>query len=159
MGLDMYLSEVKNFARYEGLAESYPSYKAEFDKATAVLEAAEIALPTVDGSITVKATVMYWRKANEIHQWFVENVQGGVDECQESYVEREQLQELIGLCREVLADHDKAPKLLPTQEGFFFGGTEYDEWYFQDLEETVAGLEAALENAGKDSYFIYQASW
>ena len=28
----------------------------------------------------------YWRKANQIHQWFVDNVQEGVDNCSEYYV-------------------------------------------------------------------------
>ena len=23
----------------------------------------------------------YWRKANQIHKWFVDNVQGGIDDC------------------------------------------------------------------------------
>ena len=27
----------------------------------------------------------YWRKANQIHSWFVENVQNGEDNCNEYY--------------------------------------------------------------------------
>ena len=29
----------------------------------------------------------------------------------------------------------------PTHEGFFFGSTEYDEYYFADLESTIEQLE------------------
>ena len=69
----------------------------------------------------------YWRKANHIHKWFVDNVQEGRDECQESYVSRETLEELIQLCKKVL--RNKTVDLLPTSSGFFFGSTEYDEYY------------------------------
>jgi len=102
----------------------------------------------------------YWRKSNQIHKWFVDNVQDGEDNCEEYYVDREQLQELVDLCKQVLADHSKAEELLPGQEGFFFGGTEYDEWYFQDIEHTVEMLEELLSNPENDDYeFYYQSSW
>jgi hypothetical protein len=44
----------------------------------------------------------YWRKANAIHRWFVENVQNGIDECQESWVSRDKLEELLKVCKAVL---------------------------------------------------------
>ena len=47
--------------------------------------------------------------------------------------------------------------LLPTQEGFFFGGTEYDDWYIKDNENTIAMLEPLLEEEGGD--FYYSSSW
>src|SRR5438046_10755226 len=45
----------------------------------------------------------YWRKANAIHNWFVENVQDGMDDCREYYVPREKLQELLSIVNKVLA--------------------------------------------------------
>ena len=42
----------------------------------------------------------YWRKANAIHGWFVDNVQDGMDDCKEYYVSREKLKELLGLVNE-----------------------------------------------------------
>jgi hypothetical protein len=52
----------------------------------------------------------------------------------------------------------RAPELLPPQSGFFFGGTEYDEYYFQDLEKTRKMIEDVLaEPEGGD--FYYQSSW
>src|SRR5215217_4911529 len=50
-----------------------------------------------------------WRKANQIHQWFVEHVQDGNDDCKDYYVSHEQLTKLRDLCREVL----EASKLVP----------------------------------------------
>lgn len=99
----------------------------------------------------------YWRKANAIHQWFVTNVQDGEDNCADYYVSKEQLQELIDTCKAVIADNSKASELLPTQSGFFFGGTEFDDWYFQNLADTVTQLEAVIKDTGGD--FYYSSSW
>lgn len=106
---------------------------------------------------SIEENVAYWRKANHIHNWFVENVQEGEDDCKKYYVSREQIQELIDLCKQVLDNKEKAEELLPTQSGFFFGGTEYDEWYFQDLEDTIKQLTPLLEETEGD--FYYQSSW
>ena len=101
--------------------------------------------------------VGYWRKANHIHAWFVDNVQDGVDECQTSYVPPEKLQELLALCRQVLADPGQAEALLPTRSGFFFGGVEYDDAYVEDLVATVKILEEALAEPGGN--YEYHSSW
>jgi len=99
----------------------------------------------------------YWRKANQIHRWFVENVQDGVDNCGDYYVERNQLQALLDLCKIVQKDHSKAEELLPSASGFFFGGTDYDEWYYNDIENTISILEDALED--KNGEYYYTSSW
>lgn len=105
--------------------------------------------------------VAYWRKANQIHKWLVDNTQEGLDEGKESDVSREQLATLVGLCKQVLADHSIASSLLPTQAGFFFGSTDYDDGYFSDLEETIKMLEPLLEETPNDWIysFHYSASW
>src|SRR5690606_27196657 len=64
--------------------------------------------------------VAYWRKANHIHNWFVENVQGGVDNCEPFEVTKDKLQELLNLCQLVYTNKDKAKELMPTSGGFFF---------------------------------------
>ncbi len=106
--------------------------------------------------------VAYWRKANAVHNWFVTNVQGGVDECQKSYVSREQIEELIAATQEALdaynaGDAKKAEDVLTPTSGFFFGSTEVDDYYKQDLESTIEQLKPLLEVQGVD--FAYQASW
>lgn len=104
--------------------------------------------------------VAYWRKANAIHKWFVENVQDGKDECQKSYVSTEQLQSLIAVCKDVLADNKKAASLLPTTSGFFFGSTQYDEGYYEDLENTVKQLERILKDPALEKMDLYyNSSW
>jgi len=107
----------------------------------------------------ITAEAAYWRKANAIHQWFVTNVQDGEDDCREYYVSNEKLSELRDICVDILADTTKAADLLPPQEGFFFGSTNVDEWYFQDLEYTVEVLAKLLEPEYKDWEFYYRSSW
>jgi hypothetical protein len=105
--------------------------------------------------------VGYWRKANAIHNWFVQNCQKGIDECQEARVSVTKLKSLRSTVNKVLAaakkgDFSLAEDMLPTQSGFFFGGTDYDEYYIQDLESTLEILDKAIA-ANKPC--IYQSSW
>ena len=101
-----------------------------------------------------------WRKANAIHGWYVENCQGGKDECQETYVDRAKLVELRDLCKAVVEHPDVNITGLEPTKGFFFGSTEKDDWYLQDLKNTVEGITNALESLPENQYeFYYQASW
>lgn len=111
------------------------------------------------GGYLVEATIFYWRKANAIHRWFVEEVQEGVDECQRSPVGHAKLMELVEACEEVHLDHSKADSTLPTRGGFFFGGTEYDGWYFKEMEDTAVHLKGAIANCPAGVQFVYRSSW
>lgn len=107
--------------------------------------------------------VGYWRKANQIHRWFVEKVQEGVDNCGEYEVSEDQLIELLADCKAVKKDSKLAADKLPTTKGFFFGGTEYDEWYMQHIDETIEIIEALFKEKGNAKYFngdiYYSSSW
>jgi len=104
---------------------------------------------------------MQWRKANQVHGWFVRNVQDDEDDCASYGVARSDLLALLEACRSVLDNRKLASKLLPPAEGFFFGRYEYDDNYFLDVQETADGLEALLKAVpeGSDWYFEYQSSW
>jgi hypothetical protein len=98
----------------------------------------------------------YWRKANQIHAWFVDNVQGGVDECELTEVSAEQLEKLLNLC--ILALETQNPELLPPRGGFFFGSTKIDDSYWRDIEQTVTYLRDALKLRASNRFF-YLSSW
>lgn len=98
----------------------------------------------------------YWRKANHIHNYFVSNVQDGNDDCGSYEVSFEILKNLYNMCKEVLKDKTKAEELLPTEGGFFFGSTEYEEYYFKTLEETIKIIEPLLK---EDCEIYYTSSW
>jgi hypothetical protein len=108
----------------------------------------------------VRATALYWRKANHIHRWFVENIQDGVDECQLSRaINGEELAELVERCLLVLKTPLTAAKLLPTESGFFFGGVEYDEYYIDQTKYTVDRLTELVETYPKPLVLRYRSSW
>ena len=99
----------------------------------------------------------YWRKANQIHAWFVDNVQDGEDDCGSYEVSGEQLLELVELCKEVLEKRTKdfSEATLPTCAGFFFGSYEYDDYYYEDIENTIN----QLQNVKPNDTFTYSSSW
>lgn len=100
--------------------------------------------------------VAYWRKFNALHMWFVENVQKGVDDCGDYYVSDDKLKELLAELEQVVKDKSKAAEILPTASGFFFGGTEYDEYYFYAVKETIKILKELVKEGGD---FYYHSSW
>ena len=102
--------------------------------------------------------VAYWRKVNHIHRWFVENVQGGHDNCREYYVSEDQFKKLLDTIDKILNNRSKAPELMPVQHGFFFGGTEYDEYYFEELQRTKDILHYILNDDSSGEYY-YSSSW
>lgn len=156
MGLDMYLYASKH------LSNMYCEEKEieTFNKVKTLMEADDFVDEDNIRFASIKMQVAYWRKANAIHQFFVE-LDGGKDECQEIYVDRDNLQELVNHCNTILENKDveKAKSLLPTQSGFFFGSTEYDEYYFEELKCTQKTLKKLIDNAPEDWEFYYQASW
>ena len=118
--------------------------------------------PNTEGGIGVgiDICVAYWRKANAIHGWFV-NLDGGKDECQPIYVSLDKLKELRELANSVVLTPAMAGDILPPQEGFFFGTSDIDEWYINDMKNTVEMLDKIISSVSPDEYptFFYQASW
>lgn len=152
MGLDMYLSAKRYLWRDadEAISDSIsdllgiPNDKSKrFHGASFVVN-------------EVRLEAMGWRKANAIHGWFVRRCQGGEDNCKEYYVSRENLQELVDLCREALTKPEH--EVLEPTAGFFFGSYEKDEYYYQDLKDTIEGITEAL-TLPESFEFYYQASW
>lgn len=144
------------------------------------------------GFARIMKQIGYWRKANEIHNWFVNNVQDGVDDCDyHEEVTKEVLEELLVTCQKVLnscelvegkinngyrfengervpimedgkyvEDPSVAMELLPMTSGFFFGGTDYDEYYVDDIKETIDIVTRALETTDfKKEMIYYVSSW
>jgi hypothetical protein len=154
MGLDMYLSAKKYLSKYFD-AEDTGKINAINDIFGIVGEE-----DGDYGAQEVTFRIAYWRKANAIHQWFVDNCQDGIDECQETFLPREKLQELMELCETIIADPKKARENLPTTSGFFFGSTEYDDYYLQDVQYTADRLKKILnDEALNKCHFYYQSSW
>jgi hypothetical protein len=185
MGLDMYLEKrtyVKNW-------EHYP----EDRKTTFVIKTGgkireDIKPERIEYIIE---GVGYWRKANHIHNWFINNCTNGDDNRTRMYVSEDELRELLAVCKKVKAasklvkgkikngetmdtktgewvpimedghyieDATVAKQLLPTQSGFFFGSTDYDEYYLKHVQDTIDIIEPLLKEGGSGEY-EYVASW
>jgi hypothetical protein len=151
MGLDMYLVAKRHVSQY------IPEDQAVSTEL--MRHFPELAADQSVQEVTVR--VGYWRKANHIHKWFVDNVQDGDDNCASYYVGREALDELRRRCQQVLDFRHLAVDNLPTAEGFFFGNTDYDEYYFRSVEQTVKIIDAALLllDADKSWDIEYSSSW
>lgn len=188
MGLDMYLYKrtyVKNW-----------DYQKDEQRHEVIVKRGGVVRPDIKPERVSYVTeeVAYWRKANAIHRWFVENVQDGEDDCGEYYVSRKHLRALVDACQtalnlavlqegrvhvgrtfkkgedgqvvveenfedgQVVENEGDVASVLPTQPGFFFGSTNYDEYYVADLRETIAQLAPLLEDEeGGELY--YRSSW
>lgn len=156
MGLDMYL-KAKTYVNKLDYKTEPPTQTAEYNQIAALY-------PALDYNnmygYEVSRVIGYWRKANQIHKWFVDNCQGGEDNCREYYVGRNQLEELLTLCKEVQGRKDLAKEELPPQPGFFFGGTTIDDYYWADIDETIDQLTRILSDKRLVDYdFYYQSSW
>lgn len=156
MGLDMYLYREQYFSGYSNRLNDASVYRA-------IMDAAGMVGCDDAPGVTVTACVAYWRKANSIHKWFCA-LDGGRDECQRIDVSVSHLRELRNLCDSVLLQPAIAQDILPPQSGFFFGSYEIDEWYMQDMRNTITQIDNVLADIPIDAddweyRFIYQASW
>ena len=145
MGLDQYLYK-----------ETYVGHDKKYEEALSGFHKLGMSVKLVTEEVA------YWRKANHIHNWFVNNVQNGVDDCGTYDVSTGDLSELIKLCEGVLEKRDDAfsKANLPTTSGFLFGSTEYDEYYYNDVEHTIGMLKPLVEaDADGWSDFKYHSSW
>ena len=104
----------------------------------------------------------YFRKFNALHSYIVKTFANGVDDCQDIILYREDVEQIKKVLDDVLKANpvEKAKELLPTQSGFFFGGTAYDEYYFEDVKDAADLMQNFLDNFDFESYqLVYQASW
>jgi len=159
MGLDMYLYRKTYVKSWKDTAQVLITIPDTADDSVKQVKSERVKY--------VVEEVAYWRKANAIHKWFVDNLADGVDECQEIPVTRDSLQELLDLCIQVKENREKPvmlqtppEDLLPTASGFFFGSTEYDDYYYEDIDLTIEQLQGVLSEDPEDySFYYYQASW
>ena len=164
MGLDMYLSARQYINRIDfskGNAYDDRHETVEFRTVVETVGLTRLLEPEGHSGVYVEIPVMYWRKANAVHNWFIKELADGVDDCRPLELTVERLRDLVGLCDQVTADHSKAEELLPTGSGFFFGGTGYDDYYYQGIAHTGDRLRYIVAEAEANTidWLVYQASW
>ena len=155
----MYLTAKKDFYPDFGDINEKEENLKTFSK---LLSGSGITVNEIDSEFptsSVSFKVGYWRKANAIHAWFVKHCQAGVDDCNSYPVSRKNLIDLKDSCTAVLADNSKANSLLPPQAGFFFGSTEINDYYLDDLKLTVKIIDRCLRERLSNWNFSYNSSW
>jgi len=143
MGLDMWIEREIWPAFYDGcrLTIDSDSFTVDERRVRCIIE-----------------NVCYWRKANAIHKWFVDNVQDGNDDCGRYRLTKKDIKCLLKTIEEAILSEEPW-RILPTQEGFFFGSTEYDDEYYYILHETAQMLKSLLESWDEKSFYYYTSSW
>lgn len=134
--------------------------------------------------------LIYWRKSNEVHNYLCsmgekiedersykiskEVLQVLLDKCNEILdkviIEKGKVKngqtfkngkwEDILEDGEIIVNVDEISKILPTTSGFFFGSTEYDQYYLEDIKYTKERLENIINTIDFDNEDVYYlASW
>lgn len=101
----------------------------------------------------------YFRKVNFLMAFF--EYEGN---CEYKEIAKSQLEDLVERCKAVLTapkknQQEKAEDLLPTQSGFFYGSTEYDEYYYGDVKEVRDWASEVLENLKDDEIILMWCWW
>lgn len=178
MGLDMYLSK-KTYVKRWSHQDKKEQFTVTIKKGTKKFEGIK---PERVSYITEE--IAYWRKANQIHGWICNNGDEITEDVRYN-LDSEKIQELVGVCKQVLEllntstksikqvvggwrngedymvdveVYDKAEEiieLLPPTQGFFFGSDTIDDWYKEQIEYTIKVLEEEI-NTNTDSYPEYE---
>jgi len=163
MGLDMYLSEERYFSNYDHAEEK------ERARAHSVALAAgfDPALLDRNGSVTAAVNIAYWRKAHWLHEWFVNNIQNGEDNCGSHSVELEHLKEILDGCRAIMVFRATA-SIADAEECMndsFPCQYPHGEWIWESVQDTIDQLQLIVDRAEREEgdgiwrEYIYRSSW
>lgn len=133
--------------------------------------------------------VAYWRKANAIHRFFIElnggkdyhedipieekDLRELLRRCKEIKAQARLVngkvvdyytienggQKAHYVDGQIIDNPAICEELLPTQSGFFFGKTDYDEDYMYSIDKTIEQLEEILADHKDDDEYYYYGSW
>lgn len=98
--------------------------------------------------------VAYFRKVNFLLPFFEY-----CEDCSRLEIDDYKIDELLVKCKQVLEDHSLAETLLPTQGGFLFGNTEYNDWYFDDVKEVYVKFSEIAEDFNSDEDILAMVCW
>ena len=134
---------------------NYPDYDLDILKASTLTinELIELKDKIINGFCPFH--IAYFRKVNCIYAYFMGRM---VSEM--SWVSKSDIEDIIDRCEKVLNNHRLAAKLLPTQDGFFFGSTKYDDWYFDDIKDLKKQMKSIIKDYDEDKEIMFvRFSW
>lgn len=86
------------------------------------------------GSKRKAEQIGYFRKVNFLVAYFRDRGYN-VENLELVLITKDDIIELLDRCNKVLENPSLAENLLPTEDGFFFGNTDYCQEYFEDLRK------------------------
>ena len=130
MGLDMYLNIHSQWYDYgDGKLVKKPHPGTDVDKVKTARVIHEV----------------YWRKANQIHNWFVENVQDGDDDCGEYDVATSDIESLLATCNRLIDEVCKVDKYLHLDKRYIKKHKKDHEKYgHHDYDGEISNLEEKI---------------
>ena len=168
MGLDMYFSRRTYVGKLKSTKDSDDRWsERDVNNMELKFDDADLSHVNLKNVRYIEEVFGEFRKFNALHAYVVDNFASGVDNCETIYLDIDnliQIQEVLSLVKESLSIGDKviAGQTLPPKEGFFFGNTEIDKWYEQDVNEAVEVFGKIIEEhsiVGYNASYTYQASW
>jgi len=150
MGLDMYLYRETYYSKYGSSQEE-------------VTVGGKILEP----SFTISKEDMYWRKAQPIHDWLVNYVQEGEDNCNKYDVSFSTLMQLKSICMITLLLRSKKERVayldrrMPCHEEGGWGSKDTDnfDWQLDNIRDTYNYLATIKQDTTGNSWFAYRSSW
>lgn len=97
--------------------------------------------------------VGYFRKHNQIHKWFVDNIQNGVDDCGRYVITVKDLNNLLDICKHIMSGVTKTKK--PAKFMTDRDGVEYEIWQMDTYTPTEEILLYAKDVLPTQSGFFF----
>lgn len=146
-------------------------YTASKDLANAFAEYIEISSGDdfLANLARTRGVIGYWRKFSALHDWMVQNIQGGDDDCGKYELDYDDLVALREKVKRAIIKHDM--DIFPPSTGFFFNPVDYEDWHWNNMQNLLNFLDFLfmnVENRKGNVHFIgdewdarieYQASW
>ena len=168
MGLDMYFSRRTYVGKLKNTKDSDNRWsERDVNNMELKFDDADLSHINLKNVRYIEEVFGEFRKFNALHGYVVDNFASGVDNCEMIYLDIDdiiKIHETLSLVKESLSIGDKviAEQTLPPQAGFFFGSTEIDKWYEEDVNEAVEVFGKIIEEhsmVGYNASYSYQASW
>jgi len=106
-------------------------------------------------------TDLYYRKVNFLYAFFPPT------EEEMAIIEKADAERLVEACNKVIKAYNNgnadwesvAEEELPTQSGFFFGSTDYDDWYISDVKQVRREFAKLIKEWSDGEVVVIYYSW
>lgn len=110
-----------------------------------------------------ESELAYYRKVNFLVAFFENNYNFERDHANYFTLNEDMIKDLIRRCELVFKDYNLAESILPTTAGFFFGSTDYDDYYYDNIVNVLLDMKNIIlpefKNLKEDESIDFYISW